>query len=204
MQIFKTSKILTISAIVLSTTILSACFGGSSEPSRYYTIAAESIQMPQAATSSARLQVRKFTIDPAYKRSNIVYRESPYDFMFYDLDLWATRPEQMMTQVASEYFIKSNLFKAVDLKPVVKPEYELIGHIDAIEEVDEGSAQFAHVAMQLTFRKVDGEAPLWEKRYDDKMSMDKREPRFAAEAASKLVGKFMEDAIKEIGESIAK
>ena len=121
---------------------LTACFGGStSEPTRYFTLAVENIDMPNAGEASGRLQVRKFTIDQAYQRNNIVYRESAYDFMFYDLDLWASRPEQMVAQVAAEYIVKSGLFASVDTRASGKPDFELLGHIDAIEEIDEGSSQ---------------------------------------------------------------
>ena len=192
----KANRLLAVAAL-LSAFTLTGCLGGSTEPSRYYTISAESIST-SGATSEARVHVKKFTIDPAYQRSNIVYRESPYDFMFYDLDLWATRPEQMLTQVTGEYLIKSNLFKSVDLKPMGKPDFELLGNVDAIEEIDEGSSQYAHLAVQLTFRKVGEDAPLWEKRYDERESMSKRDAHSAAEAISKLYAKYMQDALASI------
>ena len=192
----KANRLLAIAAL-LSAFSLTGCLGGSTEPSRYYTITAESISTSNVA-SDTRVHVRKFTIDPAYQRSNIVYRESPYDFMFYDLDLWATRPEQMLTQVASEYLVKSNIFKSVDLKPMGKPDFELLGNVDAIEEIDEGSSQFAHLAVQLTFRKVGEDTPLWEKRYDERASMSKRDAHSAAEAISKLYAKYMQDALENI------
>ena len=193
---FKANRLLAVAAL-LSVFTLTGCLGGSTEPSRYYTVSAESISVA-GATSDARVHVKKFTIDPAYQRTNIVYRESPYDFMFYDLDLWATRPEQMLTQVAGEYLIKSNMFKSVDLKPMGKPDFELLGNVDAIEEIDEGSSQEAHLAVQLTFRKVGEDAPLWEKRYDERESMSKRDAHSAAEALSKLFAKFMQDALQNI------
>ena len=193
----KANRLLAAAAL-LSAMTLTGCLGGSTEPSRYYTISVESIASVSSATSPARIHVRKWTIDPAYQRTNIVYRESPYDFMFYDLDLWATRPEQMLTQVAGEYLVKSNIFNAVDLKPMGKPDYELLGNVDAIEEIDEGSSQYAHLAVQLTFRKVGEDTPLWEKRYDDRESMSKRDAHSAAEAISKLFAKFMQDALTNI------
>ena len=193
---FKANRLLAVAAL-LSVFTLTGCLGGSTEPSRYYTVSAESISVA-GATSEARVHVKKFTIDPAYQRTNIVYRESPYDFMFYDLDLWATRPEQMLTQVAGEYLVKSNMFKSVDLKPMGKPDFELLGNVDAIEEIDEGSSQEAHLAMQLTFRKVGEDAPLWEKRYDERQSMSKRDAHSAAEALSKLYAKYMQDALENI------
>ena len=183
--------------------MLTACLGGgSSEPTKYYTIAVENISMPSAAAfADKRLQVRKFTIEPAYQRTNIVYRESAYDFMFYDLDLWASRPEHMMAQVASEYLAKSGLFKSVETKASGKPDFELLGNIVAIEEVDEGSSQYARLAVQLTFRKTESEEALWEKSFDQKMSMGDREPRTTAETISKLFSKIMEEAIQEIANS---
>ena len=196
MRILKANRLLAVAAL-LSVFTLTGCLGGSTEPSRYYTVSAESISVAGTA-SDARVHVKKFTIDPAYQRSNIVYRESPYDFMFYDLDLWATRPEQMLTQVAGEYLVKSNLFKSVDLKPMGKPDFELLGNVDAIEEIDEGSSQYAHLALQLTFRKTSEDTPLWEKRYDERQSMNKRDAHSAAEALSKLYAKFMQDALENI------
>lgn len=193
---FKANRFLAV-ATLLSVFTLTGCLGGSTEPSRYYTVSAESISVA-GATSDARVHVKKFTIDPAYQRTNIVYHESPYDFMFYNLDLWATRPELMLTQVAGEYLIKSNMFKSVDLKPMGKPDFELLGNVDAIEEIDEGSSQEAHLAVQLTFRKVGEDAPLWEKRYDERQSMNKRDAHSAAEALSKLYAKYMKDALENI------
>ena len=193
---FKANRFLAV-ATLLSVFTLTGCLGGSTEPSRYYTVSAESISVA-GATSDTRVHVKKFTIDPAYQRTNIVYRESPYDFMFYDLDLWATRPEQMLTQVAGEYLVKSNMFKSVDLKPMGKPDFELLGNVDAIEEIDEGNSQEAHLAVQLTFRKVGEDAPLWEKRYDERQSMNKRDAHSAAEALSKLYAKYMQDALENI------
>lgn len=190
-------KLILLSAIALS---LTACLGGgSSEPTRYYTVAVENISMPSAgAFADKRLQVRKFSIEPAYQRTNIVYRESAYDFMFYDLDLWASRPEHMLAQVASEYITKSGLFKSVETKPTGKPDFEFMGNIIAIEEVDEGSSQYARLAVQLTFRKTESDQAIWEKSFDEKLSMDNREPRTTAETISKLFGKYMEKALNEI------
>ena len=193
-------KIILIAFAALLAFSLTACLGGgSSEPTKYYTIAVEKIQTP--ATNSykdKRLQVRKFTIEPAYQRVNIVYRESAYDFMFYDLDLWASRPEHMMAQVASEYLAKSGLFKSVETKANGKPDYELLGNIVAIEEVDEGSSQYARLAIQLTFKKTDSDEVVWEQAFDEKSSMGDREPRTTAETISKLYGQDIEQFLKSL------
>ena len=200
MRIF--TKILTSATILLAALTLTACFGGStSEPSRYYMLAVEDISMP-SGNAKGKVQVRKFTVDPAYQKANIVYRESAYDFMFYDLDLWASRPDHMITQVVAEYAVKSGLFESVEIKGNSKPAFEISGNISAIEEVDEGSSQYARLAVQLTFRKTESDEALWEKSFDQKMSMGDREPRTTAETVSKLFGKIMEEALGEISRKL--
>lgn len=182
------------------TLTLTGCLGGGSEePTRYYTLAVEDIQMPAAQENSQKsLYIKKFSIEPAYQRSNIVYRESAYDFMFYDLDLWASRPEHMVAQVCGEYLNKSGLFASVETKATSKPDYELIGHISAIEEIDEGSDQYAHLILQLTLKRPDSDSALWQGTYDEQKSMGDREPRTTAETMSKLLGGIMEKALQEI------
>ena len=118
--------------------------------------------------------------------------------MFYDLDLWASRPEHMLMQVASEYLSQSGTFKSVETKPTGKPDYELLGNIIAIEEVDEGSSQYARLAVQLTFRKTESDEALWEHTFDEKMSMGDREPRTTAETISKLYGKIIEQFLQNL------
>lgn len=202
MRNIKTTRILAIAMSLVAAIVLTACIGGgSSEPTRYFTLAVENISMPQAQPTGKRVQVRKFTIDQAYQRNNIVYRESAYDFSFYDLDLWASRPEYMVMQVAGQYLEKSGLFATVETKASAKPDFELLGHIEAIEEVDEGSSQYARLAMQLTFRKTESETPLWQGTFDEKMSMDSREPKVTAQTVSKLLSQFMEKAIEGISQS---
>ena len=193
-------EIALIGFATLLTLTLTACLGGgSSEPTKYYTIAVEKIQASTTDTyKDKRLQIRKFTIEPAYQRANIVYRESAYDFMFYDLDLWASRPEHMLAQVASEYVAQSGTFKSVETKATGKPDYELLGNIIAIEEVDEGSSQYARLAIQLTFKKTDSDEAIWEQTFDEKRSMGDRDPRTTAETISKLYGQYIEQFLKNL------
>ena len=193
-------KIALIGFATLLTLTLTACLGGgNSEPTKYYTIAVEKIQASTTDTyKDKRLQIRKFTIEPAYQRANIVYRESAYDFMFYDLDLWASRPEHMLAQVASEYVAQSGAFKSVETKATGKPDYELLGNIIAIEEVDEGSSQYARLAIQLTFKKTDSDEAIWEQTFDEKRSMGDREPRTTAESISKLYSQYIEQFLKNL------
>lgn len=200
MKFAKFYKFLGLVAAIFVAGLLTGCLGGgSSEPTRYYVVDVEDISASGAGNATKSVQIRKFTIDPAYQRSNIVYRESAYTFMFYDLDLWASRPDQMLLKTATKYIEQSGLFAKGG--KTAKPDYEIAGNIDAIEEIDEGSNRFAHLDMTLTFRKTEGET-LFEKEYDERMSMEGSEPQHVAMAISKLYGKFMDDFLKNVSQNI--
>lgn len=195
-----TVKFLSVALLFLVLGLLSACIGGgTSEPTRYYMMDVENIGNAGNSASAKTAQIRKFTIDPAYQRSNIVYRESAYTFMFYDLDLWASRPDQMLLKVATKYIDQRGLF-AKGAK-TAKPDFEILGHIDAIEEIDEGSNRYAHLDMTLTFRKTEGVA-LFEKEYDERMAMEGSEPEHVAKAMSKLYGQIVEDFLKNVSQNM--
>jgi len=195
-----TAKVLSGLALLLVTGMLTACIGGgTSEPTRYYVVDVENISAAGNGSAAKTVQIRKFTIDPAYQRSNIVYRESNYTFMFYDLDLWASRPDQMLLKAGTKYIEQSGLFAKGS--KAAKPDYEILGNIDAIEEVDEGSSRYGHLDVTLTFRKTEG-ATLFEKEYDEKLAMDGSEPEHVAKAVSRLYGRFMEDFLKNVSQNM--
>jgi ABC-type uncharacterized transport system auxiliary subunit len=190
-------------SFLLLSLVLAGCFGGSNtEPTRYYTLAVENVSAPKANSTLAtkKVAVKKFSIDPAYQRVNVVYRESAYDFMFYDLDLWASRPEHMVTRVVTEYVERSKIFQTVISENGSMPDYELSGNVGAIEEIDEGSSQSAHLSLGFAFKNVQSGDVLWEGKCDKTKSTSSREPRVTAEALSKLLAECMEDALQKIAQ----
>ena len=187
----------------LSLLALSAC-STTSVQTRYYTLAADAQAKSSTATEFS-LVVKKFSADPAYAHSNIVYRESPYDFMSYNNDLWATSPEYQITNVVAENIKQSGLFQKVEVRASAIPDYELSGFVSAIEEVDlDSSDRYARVALELTFRDVQKDSVLWKKSYDEKEALAGNEPREIAKAASKLVNRYTQEAIDAMSSAIAR
>lgn len=194
---FKMKKLLLLVAVVATVLSLSACFGGQ-KPMRYYTMVLPEGKPMVSQPFPARLFVKKATIDPAYRRNNIVYRESAYDFMFYNYSAWATRPEYIVEQAVSFRIEQAGLFQTVDNALTAKPDYELALHISALEEVDSDDGRKAHLAMTFTFRNTDVGGELWNKRYDSQKSYEGEDMREFATAVSKLLETFTDDALKEI------
>lgn len=176
--------------------LLSGCFGGSDKVVRYYTL-----PIPEVKNATAdpvfpyTLMVTHASVDPAYRRNNIVYRETPYDFMFYTYSVWAARPEFLIEQAATSTVKSSALFKVLDSDAAAKPELEFMIHVNAVEEVDHGKDREARLAMTLTLRKTESNDFIWRKSYDESKSYNGEDMRYFAESISALLQGFMVDAM---------
>lgn len=193
----KFKKLIAACAVVAAAFMMSGCFG-SQKPMRYYTVVLPTGSAVAEKPVPARLFVKKATIDPAYRRNNIVYRESAYDFMFYNYSSWATRPEYLIEQAVILRIEQSGIFQFVETNPTAKPDYELSMHVISIEEVDEDKGREAHLAMNISFRKTESEGDLWSKRFDVKKPYDGEDMREFATAISKLLETYVNEAVQEI------
>lgn len=180
--------------------ILAGCFT-KNEITRYYAIA---LDLPKARTAyECDAALKKITIDPAYDRLQIVYRESPYDFMFYNYDLWAGRPNQLVQKAVKEFFKSANLFKNLSDNPTEKPDFEILSHIDAVEEVDEGQTRYAHLAIAFAFKRVDQDGTLWQEYFDQTRRLEKNEPREIAREVSHILQEALAKTYKSIDSVLA-
>ncbi len=182
--------------IFIAALSLFAC-AGSESSTRYYTLAA--IDSPKATQSYPyNLVVKKFSIDPAYNQTRIVYRESPYDFMYYNNDLWATSPEHQIATVVAEELKRSGLFAKIEQRATEIPDMELSGFVVALEEVDVDSTErYARVAVELSLRDAKKDSLLWKKSYDEQERLAGTDPREIAKSASKLVNRYAADAVRD-------
>lgn len=180
--------------------LLAGCFT-KNEITRYYAIA---LDLPKAGTAyECDAALKKITIDPAYDRLQIVYRESPYDFMFYNYDLWAGRPNQLVQKATKEFFKSANLFQNLSDNPTEKPDFEILSHIDAVEEVDEGETRYAHLAIAFAFKRVDQDGTLWQEYFDQTRKLEKNEPREVAREVSHILQEALEKTYRSIDSVLA-
>lgn len=191
-------KILQAFLIPVSAIFFTACAGSSAE-THYYALSAQKISQAEKPFPY-RVVVQKFTADPAYTQTNIVYRESPYDFMFYRNDLWATSPDHQVKELFVSELESSGLFARVEERASEIPDMEISGHLKALEEVDSDSTdRFARVAVEISLRDAKSGKTLWKKSYDEKNKLSGTEPRQIAASASEIVSRFAADAVREMG-----
>lgn len=186
---------------LVSAVLLSGCFSAPA-PTHYYML---NLGEPTASPKQfpCRIYLQKTTIDQAYKRQNIVYRESPYEFMFYGNSLWASAPASLINQSIQGYFLRLNIVEFFESNVTARPDFELLSHVEVIEEVDEGENRFARIAIKFIFRKTDNEQNLWSKRYDQKRAYSGNKVKDMAIASSELLASYLDDVSKEIQKVLA-
>lgn len=187
----------------LAALMLTGCFSGTQPTMRYYTVMLPDGKPMAEKPFPYSLFVKSATIDPAYRRNNIVYRESPYDFMFYNYSSWATRPEHLIEQAVAMRFEQSGIFLHVENAITAKPDFELSIHVVALEEVDKPEGKFAHLNLLMSIHKPNADSDLWTKRFDGSASFADGDMRDFATAVSKLLDGFTQEALEEIMKTVA-
>jgi hypothetical protein len=80
-----------------------------------------------------------------------------------------------------------------------RPDYELYGTIDALEELDSGDEWYAHLAFTLRLTRFRGEKVLWSHRVDAKKQVYNKEPVYVVKALSELMEAEMDRIITSLG-----
>lgn len=176
-----------LAGVILLTVV--ACGG----PQRYYytlsypEIEKDGGQIPPAL-HKGRLRVTRFTIGETYKRPQLVYRQSPYQFQYYGYRYWAAKPQKMLRDIFHEHLKIIGMFEAVEQDYGDKAfDWELSGEIDAIEEFDSGGVWFAHLAMKIELTRLSDKKVVWRYAFDRKRKVEKKNPVFVIKALSEIL-----------------
>jgi len=169
--------------------LLSVAAACSSVPeNHYFTMSYVLLPQEDVKTFPVMLHVRQLEIMPAYDQDRLVYRYSPYEFRYYNYMLWAAKPHKMVTNMLIRHLDHSQLFEDVSQEyGDRRPDYELFGTIDAIEELDSGDEWFAHLAFTLRMTRFRGEKVVWSHRVDAKKQVYNKEPVYVVKAISELM-----------------
>ena len=90
------------------------------------------------------IRLKEFSIEEAYNRPQIVYRQSPFQLKYYVYRVWAVKPTRMITDLVHKHLVSANLASSIVRRfdEGKKPDYELSG-IEALEEYDSEELWFA-------------------------------------------------------------
>lgn len=187
--------------------VLAGCFGGSNPPRTFFSLqypVADAAKAYQGPTWPFILRIKRVDIKLAYDKQEIVYRTSPYEFQYYWFKLWAAKPQKMIAELIADHLTRAGVVSEVTTKILERlPDYELVGEIVAIEELDADEVWFAHLAMRLTMtRYADGQA-IWTYAFDQRKRVHEREPVFVVKAMSALLEEQLRIVTVQVGGKLA-
>lgn len=145
------------------------------------------------------VRVKELDIEDAYSRPSIVYRQSPFELRYYFYRLWAVKPSRMITDLIFKHLssisLVGNVVRRFD--EGVKPDFELSGLIEAVEEYDSDQLWFAHISIRFTLTRVSDGIVVYSKIYDNRKRVFNYSPDNVVREMSAVVEFIMDQAIRD-------
>ncbi len=145
------------------------------------------------------IRLREFKMEEAYSRPQIVYRQSPFQLRYYVYRVWAVKPERMVTDLFHKHLMTANLVTGIMRRfdEGHKPDFEVEGMIEAIEEYDSDELWFAHIAMRINLIRVSDGRILYSKRFDHRKRVFQHEPEYVVRELSALMEYIFSQAVHD-------
>lgn len=151
------------------------------------------------------IRLRELDIEEAYNRPQIVYRQSPFQLRYYVYQVWAVKPTRMITDLLHKHLVTANLVSSIirrfDEGP--KPDYELNGTIESLEEYDSEELWFAHMCLRLNLVRIKDGKTIYTRRFDHRKKVFQHEPEFVIREMSALMEYIVTQAIHDIDVKLA-
>jgi len=184
---WRAASVFCLAAIAL----LNGCYFGKSIDTQYYLL--DYIPTPPKERLEKGfypfvLRIKDPTISEAYRRAQIVYRQSAYQMQFYNYHLWAIEPERMMGDLLVKHLRAAKLFQNTTRSvEEYEPDFTLATEVQSIEEYDFQEQWYAHLAVE--YRLEDGKTGqiVWKKAYDLRRKVSQPEPVYLVRELSALV-----------------
>lgn len=135
------------------------------------------------------VRLRMFNVEEAYTKPQIVYRQSPFKLQYYVYRVWAVSPERIITDLLHKHLMTANLVSNVvrRLDEGHRPDYEITGTVEAIEEYDSEELWFAHLAMRINIIRLSDGRIMYSRRFDHRKRVFEQEPEYVVREMSSLV-----------------
>ncbi|MDR2594437.1 MAG: PqiC family protein [Fibromonadaceae bacterium] len=192
-------KYLVLGLMVL---IFTACsfFGGVKENS-YYQLdyVPTPKEMHNENTYPYSVRIKDFDVSEAYRRNNIVYRQSPFQLRFYNYELWAVKPEYLVSDMLFRHLSAAKIFSDVRRSiDVEEPDFTISGTIRALEEYDNQDEWYAHLAMNMHLQENRTKRVLWSREWDYRKKVSNLETIYVVRGLSELLEYINNEAIADI------
>ncbi|RYF11484.1 MAG: hypothetical protein EOO40_03255 [Deltaproteobacteria bacterium] len=174
-----------------------SCFGSVSDPVRhYYTLHLEPLRPVPMVQVQGLLRVRDLDAESAYDRFQIVMRKSPFELLYRNREVWAVKPNRMLSDLIARGIAEQEVFSGVNRElSERRPDYLLSGELHSIEIYDSGDAWYAHAAFSLQITHFETGKLLWTYHFDERKDIAPHNFALAVRAMSELITEAIEKAI---------
>lgn len=192
----------TLRTAALAALAFAGCYFGKVPETRYYLLDYVPTPPPERLKAGPYpyvLRVRECNIAEAYRRSQIVYRQSSYQMQFYGLHLWAVDPDRMITDLAVKHLKAARLFENVTRTvESYAPDYYLSCDVQSIEEYDSKDKVFAHLAIEYQLEDAKSNQIAWKKLFDLRKTVAQASPIYIVRELSSLAETANDRMVKEL------
>lgn len=170
------------------------CFGTVNDPVRhYYTLHLEPLHRLPSRHVPGLVRVRDLDSEAAYDRFQMVMRRSPFELSYRQKEVWAVKPQRMISDLIARGLMDQGLFSGVTRElGERRPNYLLSGELHAIEVYDSKDTWFAHLAMSWQITDFEAGKTLWTYNYDDRKQIPPGDFSHAVRAISELLTRAIE------------
>lgn len=196
------------SALAAALLLLSGCFFGRTVETQYYML--DYIPTPpperlQKGPYPFSVRLRDPTLAEAYKRSQIVYRQSAYQMQFYAFHLWVVDPDRMIGDLLIKHLRAARLFEVVSRTvESTPPDFQLTTDVQAIEEYDGPETWYAHLAIEYQLIHDKTGVVVWKKLYDVRKAVEAQEPVFVVRGLTALLENVNDDLVKDLEDVLSR
>jgi ABC-type uncharacterized transport system auxiliary subunit len=175
--------------ICLLPLFLSSCFfGGRTPDTRYYLLSYLPVVDSTRTPHPYNIRLREFEIAEAYRKPQLVYRQSPHELQYYNYHQWAIKPERLVTEATSAHWAASRVFQSVQTQiQDSEADFILDGMVEAIEEYDHQERWYAHLSLRLSLLSGRDGRKVWTERYDFRTPVETQEPVQVVRALSAIL-----------------
>ena len=146
------------------------------------------------------VRLRDLDIEDAYARLQIVYRQNPFELQYYYSEQWAVKPTRMITDLIEKHIVAENLVshlvRRYDDGP--RPEFELSGAIESLEEYDSEKTWFAHLAIRLQLTRLSDGKVIYARRFDNRKEVFIDKPDFMVREMSAVLEHIVSSSITDL------
>ena len=176
---------------------------------KYYVINYEPVPLRNRLTSSpypCAIRIKEFSIEEAYSRPQIVYRKSPFELQYYFYRAWAVKPTKMITDVVHNHLSSTRLVSHVVRRfdEGLKPDYELTGTIEALEEYDNEDVWWAHLSIRFELTRLKDRRNMYNRSFDQRKRVFQYSPEYVVRELSQIMDYIMSQVLHDIDVVLAR